>query len=89
MAHHLQKMQNQAEHQALKHQGTGHADIARYEWGNNMKRDSLACYVGHNYLLHMFSIATNQSTGRMRHHFLESMLQPVGPPPERSDSDDY
>ncbi|KIV96531.1 hypothetical protein PV10_00383 [Exophiala mesophila] len=50
MADKLRTLQ-QLESLQAKYVGTGHADTSRYEWSNNIVRDSYASYVGHPPLL--------------------------------------
>lgn len=51
------------------------------EWAVNIQRDSLASYIGHSHMLTYFSVALNESSGRIKYDFLERMLAPCGPPP--------
>ncbi|RXH82868.1 hypothetical protein DVH24_003366, partial [Malus domestica] len=76
---------SQLEHLQAKYVGTGHADMNRYEWAVNIQRDSYASYVGHYPLLSYFALAENESIGRERYNFMQKMLLPCGPPPERED----
>eukprot|EP01083_Nonionella_stella_P285243 970951_1 len=74
----------QLEHLQSKYVGTGHADITKHEWLQNQHRDSYASYIGHQSMLHYFSIAENESIGRMKYKFLQRMVAPCGV--ENSDS---
>ncbi|CAN6560665.1 unnamed protein product [Malus baccata var. baccata] len=76
---------SQLEHLQAKYVGTGHADMNRYEWAVNIQRDSYASYVGHYPMLAYFALAENESIGRERYNFMQKMLLPCGPPPERED----
>ncbi|GMP77506.1 hypothetical protein ACSBR2_030913 [Camellia fascicularis] len=76
---------SQLEHLQAKYVGTGHADLNRFEWAVNIQRDSYASYVGHYPMLAYFAIAENESIGRERYNFMQKMLLPCGPPPERED----
>jgi splicing factor 3B subunit 5 len=53
-----------------KYVGTGHSDITRWDWGNNIQRDSLASHVGHKSRLLYMSVAMNQSTARTKYEFI-------------------
>jgi splicing factor 3B subunit 5 len=61
--------------------GTGHGDTTKFEWATNQHRDTLASHIGHYDMLSFFSIAQNDSIGRVRYQMLEKLLQPCGPPP--------
>eukprot|EP00594_Rhizosolenia_setigera_P001654 CAMPEP_0178948868 /NCGR_PEP_ID=MMETSP0789-20121207/5714_1 /TAXON_ID=3005 /ORGANISM="Rhizosolenia setigera, Strain CCMP 1694" /LENGTH=88 /DNA_ID=CAMNT_0020629287 /DNA_START=47 /DNA_END=313 /DNA_ORIENTATION=- len=61
--------------------GTGHADISKHEWATNQHRDTYASHIGHFDSLMYFSVAQNDSIGRLKSQFLEKMLEPCGPPP--------
>ena len=39
-------------------------------------------------MLSYFSLAENESRARVKFNFMERMIQPCGPPPERMDVDD-
>ncbi|CAD5115785.1 unnamed protein product [Dimorphilus gyrociliatus] len=74
---------SQIEHLQSKYIGTGHADSTQWEWVTNHHRDSYASYVGHHDLLSYFSVIENESKARIKFNYMEKMLQPCGPPPER------
>lgn len=74
---------SQLEHLQSKYVGTGHADTTKFEWLVNIHRDSYASYMGHYDLLNLFSINENEAKARVRFNFMERMLQPCGPPPEK------
>jgi len=76
---------SQLEHLQSKYIGTGHADTSRYEWLSNQHRDSYASYVGHFDVLNYIAIAENESKARVRFNLMEKMLQPCGPPTEKSE----
>ncbi|KAL7717111.1 Splicing factor subunit [Entamoeba marina] len=77
-------LQSQLEHMQLKHVGTGHPDISKYDWLVNQQRDSYASYIGHFSLMSYVALAENKSIGRTRYEFLERMCDPCGrPPPEK------
>ncbi|RYH12637.1 hypothetical protein EON65_37705 [archaeon] len=59
------------EHIQNKHVGTGHSDITKFEWAVNQHRDSIASFVGHADMLSYFSLAQNESIGRVRYQLLE------------------
>ena len=73
-----------AEQLKARYIGTGHADLLKYEWLTNQHRDTAASAVGHAACdqLAYYAVATNESIGRTRLQFLESMVQPCGPPPQ-------
>jgi splicing factor 3B subunit 5 len=67
--------------------GTGHTDMSKYEWLTNQHRDTYASHIGHYDQLSYFSVAQNESIGRVRLQFLEKMVQPCGPPPPTKNVD--
>jgi splicing factor 3B subunit 5 len=67
--------------------GTGHTDMSKYEWLTNQHRDTYASHIGHYDQLSYFSVAQNESIGRVRLQFLEKMVQPGGPPPPTKNVD--
>ena len=79
--------QSQNELLASKYVGTGHADTNRFEWNVNIKRDTSASFVGHHHLASYQAIGENESIGRIKYNFKQSMLMPCGIPPEREDED--
>lgn len=66
---------------------TGHADITKFEWLLNMHRDSYASYIGHHNMLSYFSVAQNESIGRVKYEFMQKMLLPCGLPPAEKDDE--
>ncbi|KAG0344350.1 Splicing factor 3B subunit 5 [Podila humilis] len=78
-------LNSQLEHLQSKYIGTGHADTSKYEWGVNQARDTYASYIGHYPMLSYFAVAENESIARVKFNITEKMLQPCGPPPERTD----
>lgn len=62
----------------MKYTGTGHADTTKFEWLVNQHRDSYTSYLGHASLHHFFSVAQNQSIGRVRYQMLQKMAKPCG-----------
>ncbi|PAA84145.1 hypothetical protein BOX15_Mlig026727g1, partial [Macrostomum lignano] len=75
----------QLEHLQAKYVGTGHADTNKWEWLTNQHRDTCASVQGHPDLLNMIAIAENESRARVRFNLMEKMLQPCGPPPEKTE----
>ncbi|KAF2069960.1 hypothetical protein CYY_008724 [Polysphondylium violaceum] len=80
-----ESLNSQLEHLQLRHVGTGHADITKYEWLTNQHRDTLSSYIGHPTFLSMISITENESMGRVRYNLLQRMVNPCGPPPKVKD----
>merc|ERR1711976_78990 len=78
---------SQLEHLQSKYIGTGHADTSKFEWATNQHRDTYASYMGHFDMMNYFAIAENESKARIRFNFLEKMIQPCGPPPEKKAED--
>ena len=76
---------SQLEHLQSKYIGTGHADTSKYEWLVNQHRDTYSSYLGHHDVLNFIAISENESRARVRFNLLEKMLQPCGPPPEKTD----
>jgi splicing factor 3B subunit 5 len=74
---------SQLESLQAKHVGAGHSDISRHEWATNIHRDSLASYIGHHNMLAYFALAENEAPERMRHTFMQRMVQPCGKPPKQ------
>jgi splicing factor 3B subunit 5 len=65
--------------------GTGHADMAKYEWVTNQHRDTQSSHVGHYDQLSYYAVAQNESIGRVRSQMIEKMVQPCGPPPKKEE----
>ena len=78
---------SQLQHLQSKYIGTGHADTTKFEWVTNQQRDSCAAYMGNFDLINYFSLAENESKARIKFNFLEKMVQPCGPPPEKKSED--
>ena len=49
-------IENQLELLQAKYIGTGNSDISRWEWGNNMKRDTLNSHIQNPSRLNLFGI---------------------------------
>jgi len=73
----------QLEHLQQKHVGTGHPDIAKFEWAVNMHRDSFASYIGHSGMVLYFALAENEAVGRVKFNLMQKMLLPCGVPPAK------
>jgi splicing factor 3B subunit 5 len=58
------------------------------EWLINQHRDSYASYIGHHHMIEFFAIAENETKARVKFNFIQKMLQPCGPPPEKPKDDD-
>mmetsp|Transcript_21873 Transcript_21873/g.60806 ORF Transcript_21873/g.60806 Transcript_21873/m.60806 type:complete len:99 (-) Transcript_21873:222-518(-) len=71
----------------VRHVGTGHADLSKYEWLSNQHRDTYASILGHADQLLYYATAENESLGRTRLTMLHKMIQPCGPPPPTKDID--
>ena len=65
------------------HPSMGDADTTHHEFVTNIRRDKAASSVGHKDILTFQSVALNLHVERVRLNLLESILQPVGPPPKR------
>uniref|UniRef100_A0A914CDM3 Splicing factor 3B subunit 5 n=1 Tax=Acrobeloides nanus TaxID=290746 RepID=A0A914CDM3_9BILA len=78
----------QLEHLQSKYTGCGHADMNRWEWVVNQHRDSLASIIGHPDHLSYVAICENETRARAQYNLLCRMVQPCGPPPEKSPLDD-
>jgi splicing factor 3B subunit 5 len=76
---------SQLDHLHAKYSGTGHPDTNRHEWASTMKRDTYANFIGRQDIAAYHSVAENESIGRVRYTWLQSMLSPVGPPPVKGD----
>mmetsp|Transcript_5134 Transcript_5134/g.6530 ORF Transcript_5134/g.6530 Transcript_5134/m.6530 type:complete len:103 (-) Transcript_5134:261-569(-) len=76
-----ESLNTQLEHLQMRYVGTGHADTTKFEWMCNQRRDSYASYLGHESMLHYFSVAKNESVGRTRLEFLQKMAKPCGERP--------
>eukprot|EP01095_Lingulamoeba_sp_RSL-Kostka_P011257 TRINITY_DN422_c3_g1_i1.p1 TRINITY_DN422_c3_g1~~TRINITY_DN422_c3_g1_i1.p1 ORF type:complete len:120 (+),score=50.40 TRINITY_DN422_c3_g1_i1:40-360(+) len=81
-------LQNQLEHLQMKYVGTGHADLSKYEWITNQKRDTYASFIGHFSMVSYISIVENESNARVKHNLLNKMILPCGPKPETEDDVD-
>ena len=64
------------------HPSMGDADTTKHEFITNIQRDKAASTIGHKDMLTFHSVAKNSHIERERLNMLESMLQPVGPPPK-------
>ncbi len=53
-----------------KYVGTGHSDITKWEWSNNIQRDTLASHIGHKSRLLYMSVAQNETVHRTKFNFL-------------------
>lgn len=84
MADKLRTLQ-QLESLQAKYVGTGHADTTRYEWSNNIVRDSYASYVGHPPLLAYMALGMGESKEVVRGQMIEKMIRASGPPPAREE----
>ena len=73
--------QAQLDHLHQRYFGTGSADTTKWEWGNNIRRDSLASHIGHHSRLVYMGMVENKSLSRMKSEMLWKMVQPCGPPP--------
>jgi len=71
-----------------KYAGTGHADVTKFEWAVNMKRDSYASFIGHDSLMTYMAVAHNEPKERLRCRFLKEMVQPCGAPPKKEEAED-
>jgi len=54
------------------------------EFVTHQHRDTLASHVGHYDQLSYYAVAQNESIGRVKSQFLETMVQPCGPPPKKT-----
>lgn len=84
MADKLRTLQ-QLEALQAKFVSTGHADITRHEWTNNIVRDSYASYIGHPPLLEHMSLGMGESKEIVRAQMIEAMVRGAGKPPARED----
>lgn len=78
---------SQLEHLQSKYIGTGHADTSKYEWVTNHHRDTITSILGHSDLLNFMALTENESKARVKFNFVEKLLQPCGPPPEKPSED--
>uniref|UniRef100_A0A0N4ZNL8 Splicing factor 3B subunit 5 n=1 Tax=Parastrongyloides trichosuri TaxID=131310 RepID=A0A0N4ZNL8_PARTI len=78
----------QLEHLHSKFVGTGHADSTRWEWLTNQHRDTLSSIIGHQDHLSYVAVAQNKTKARVKFELLKKMIQPCGPPPEKTPLDD-
>lgn len=74
----------QLEHLQSKYTGTGHADVTRWEWLTNQHRDTYASMIGHPDHLSFIALCDNETRARAKYNMLCRMVQPCGPPPEKS-----
>ena len=73
------------EHLQAKYVGTGHADLHRHEWLNNIQRDTCATLIGHHNMATYVALCENESVGRTKYKLLTKMFLPCGTPPETED----
>jgi len=71
-----ENLQNNFEVLKNKYIGTGHSDITRLEFGNNMKRDMLVSHIEHKSRLLYMSIAQNENMIRTKINMLNKMIKP-------------
>ena len=74
-------IENQLEILQAKYIGTGHSDITRWDWGNNMKRDTLNSHIQNPSRLNLFSICENLPQAVIKRRLLEKMVLPLGKKP--------
>ena len=60
-------MQNQMEHLYAKYSGTGNSDTTKWDWVNEVHRDSYASHIGHFSRLAYMSVAENESIAKTRY----------------------
>jgi len=77
---------SQIEHLQMRYVGTGHADISKFEWIVHQHRDMYASFIGHNDISAYYSIAQNESLGRVRYQMLMKMIKPCGEAPKEEES---
>lgn len=77
------KLRTQQQLEALqnKYIGTGHADMTKDEWTDNIVRDSYSSFVGHPPLLYYMSLAQNAgvSMEQVRKQCVDKMVMPGHP----------
>ncbi|KAI6202886.1 Splicing factor 3B subunit 5 [Aphelenchoides besseyi] len=78
----------QLEHLQSKYTGTGHSDCTRWEWVTNQHRDTYASIIGHPDHLSSIAVIENLTRGRAKYELLKRMIQPCGPPTEKTPLDD-
>lgn len=83
MADKLRTLQNLEALQA-RYVGTGHADTTKYEWLQNLSRDSYASYIGHPAMLSYMAVGMGEPKEKVRTMMIEKMVRGVGAPPEVS-----
>ncbi|XP_078164292.1 uncharacterized protein At4g14342-like [Carex rostrata] len=76
---------SQLEHLQARYVGTGHADQGRFKLAADISRDLYASYMGRHYMLAYIGISENESIGRERYNFMQKMLLPCRPPPEKDE----
>nr|XP_023911232.1 uncharacterized protein LOC112022836 [Quercus suber] len=81
------KLRTQQQLEALQNRyiGTGHADMTRDEWTDNIARDSYSSFVGHPSLLYYMSVGMNQPMEITRTRCIRKMISPGQP----LNDDDY
>ena len=79
---------SQLEHLQSKFTGCGNADWNRHDWLCNQHRDTRATLISHPGLNSFIAVVENESRARTRFNLINRMIQPCGPPPEKSPLDD-
>ncbi|KAF2136141.1 uncharacterized protein K452DRAFT_302992 [Aplosporella prunicola CBS 121167] len=79
------RTQQQLENLQARYVGTGHSDTTKFEFTSNIKRDSYASFIGHPPMLSYMAVGAGVSRERMRLSMIDSMIRPVGPPPEEEE----
>ncbi len=72
-------IENQIELLQTKYIGTGNADVSKWEWGNNMQRDTLNSHIQNPSRSNYFSICENLPSKLIQRNLLEKMILPLGP----------
>lgn len=81
-------IQSQLEHLQSKQVGTGHPDTLPHEFLVNQHRDTLCTYLGRHDMLSYFALAEGESRARVRFNLQRKLVQPCGPPPEKSNDEE-
>ncbi len=75
----------QQDHLMSKYVGTGSPDVTKHEWAEHHARDTHATVASSADLLAYLSVATGQSSERIRAQQLAAMMEPCGPAPPPRD----
>ena len=76
------KIQNSFEAQQKKYGGTGHPDINKWEFENNVQRDLISSHISHFSRMYYMSVALNEHPAKTKLRLMTKLIHPNGVVPE-------